>query len=69
MARGSEFVHEICELCAEVCLACATECEKHPQDHCQACAKACRHCADECNRMAGIAPTGRATRSSRTTAQ
>ena len=54
MARRSEFVHEVCRLCAEICEACARECEKHPYEHCKACARACRRCAEECNRMAGI---------------
>ena len=61
MARGSEFAHELCRLCAEICEACGRECGKHPQEHCQACAQACRRCATECNRMAGIgATTGQA---------
>ena len=33
MSRDGSFVHEICELCAETCSACAAECERHPYDH------------------------------------
>ncbi len=53
MARGSDFAHDLCRLCADVCTACAEECGKHDMDHCQACAAACRRCAEECRRMAG----------------
>lgn len=52
MARGSDFVQQICKVCAEVCLACADECGKHKHEHCRRCAEACRRCAEECNRMA-----------------
>lgn len=52
MARGSQFAKKICELCAEICTACAVECEKHPHfDHCKKCAEACRKCAEECSKM------------------
>jgi hypothetical protein len=51
MARGSARATEICRLCADICEACAAECQKHPADHCQRCAEACRSCAAECNKM------------------
>ena len=53
MARNSDFVSSIWRLCAEICDACASICEKYEHDHCQDCAKACRACADECATMAG----------------
>lgn len=59
MARGSEFSGPLCQLCAEVCEACADECSKHQMRHCQECAQACKRCADECRRMAGTAPSAR----------
>lgn len=52
MARNSEFINSICRLCAEICDACGSICEKYDHDHCQDCAKACRACADECATMA-----------------
>jgi len=52
MARDSEFVGELCGLCAYVCAACGEECGKHEHAHCRACAEACRRCADECRAMA-----------------
>lgn len=52
MARGSEFAHTMCQVCADVCEACAQECAQHPMDHCQECAKACRACAQACREMA-----------------
>lgn len=37
-----------CQLCADICNACAEECEKHEHDHCKRCAAMCRQCAEEC---------------------
>lgn len=56
MARADDhtidFVRKFCNLCAEICTACATECEKHTHmEHCQKCADACRKCAAECSIM------------------
>lgn len=54
MSLDGEHVREICRVCADICDACAQECEKHKQmDHCQRCAEACRICAAECRKMAG----------------
>ncbi len=45
----SRFTMQIVELCAEVCNACADECEKHlHMEHCKVCAEACRTCALAC---------------------
>jgi hypothetical protein len=52
MARGSERIATICQLCAEICDLCAVECAKHAHDHCRRCAEACRTCAAECRQMA-----------------
>jgi hypothetical protein len=52
MAGGSEFADKICRLCAEICTACAVECEKHAHmEHCKKCAEACRKCAAACSNM------------------
>ena len=48
MSMDSKFAHEACRLCADICNACAEECEKHTMDHCKKCAAACRYCAEEC---------------------
>ena len=54
IARGSEHAEHLLSECAEICMACAEECEKHAHmDHCRKCAEACRHCAEVC--QAGIA--------------
>ena len=53
MSRGSQFAHEFCRICAEICEACGAECRKHKMDHCQKCAQACEACAEECRHMAG----------------
>ena len=55
MARESEFVKQICKLCAAVCIDCAIECEKHAHmEHCKICAESCRICAKECLKMSVI---------------
>ncbi len=55
MASGSEFTIRICNLCIDVCYACAIECERHTQkDHCTLCAEACRKCAIECIKLSKI---------------
>jgi len=48
---GEYFVMRLCALCAEICDACADECEKHNMEYCTRCATACRECARECRRM------------------
>lgn len=53
MSRDSDFSRQLCNLCADICRACAQECEKHEMEHCQKCAEACRRCAQECNNMSG----------------
>ncbi|MXN79597.1 four-helix bundle copper-binding protein [Burkholderia sp. 4701] len=52
MARGSMQVNAICSNCANLCDACATECEQHQHPHCKECAQACRECAQACRTMA-----------------
>lgn len=51
MARDSEMVDVIWEICAQVCDTCAEECGQHANEHCKHCAEACRHCADECRML------------------
>ena len=52
MSMDSQFAKQFCNLCADVCDACAQECEHHDVDHCKQCALACRNCAEECRKMA-----------------
>lgn len=51
MSLGSDYSMQLCTICADVCDACATECQKHNMDHCQQCAEACRNCAAVCREM------------------
>ena len=52
MASNSEFVKEICSLCAEICISCANECEKQSHIYnCLECEAKCRMCAIECHKM------------------
>jgi hypothetical protein len=49
VARGSEHSNHLLKECAEICEACAEECEKHAHmQHCRKCAEVCRHCAEAC---------------------
>lgn len=42
----------MCQICADICNACAEECEKHEHEHCRKCAAICRECAEECANIA-----------------
>jgi len=52
MSMESEHANAICQLCTDICNACAEECNKHNMDHCRICAELCYHCAEECANMA-----------------
>ncbi len=52
MQLHSNHANAACQLCADICTACAEECEKHDHDHCRECAMQCRACAEECMSMA-----------------
>jgi hypothetical protein len=52
MSIDSEFSKQFCSLCADICDACAKECERYTDmDHCQKCAEVCRRCSQECRNM------------------
>ena len=51
MILGSGFASRLCQVCADMCLACAAECEKHQREHCRLCASACNACAKQCLSM------------------
>jgi hypothetical protein len=52
LSTGSENALLLCNPCAIICGACASECEEHSElDHCRRCAEACRRCAEECLEM------------------
>jgi hypothetical protein len=46
LARDSEHAHDLIQLCAKICEACADECTKHDMEHCRQCARACRACSE-----------------------
>ena len=53
MSLNSDHANAACQLCADICNACAEECGKHiKMEHCRQCAEICRQCAEECMRMA-----------------
>ena len=52
MLSGSHFQHSLCGICAEICEACAVDCEKiGDMDEC---VEVCRDCADTCRQMANV---------------
>ena len=53
MCRGSEYAKQMCNMCADMCEACAMECEKmgDKMEVCKQCADMCRKCAQECRSM------------------
>lgn len=52
VSRHSSRSSAILTMCANICDACADECEKHDMDHCRECAKRCRECAEACRAAA-----------------
>lgn len=53
MVRGSEFHSQFCGTCAQVCHACARDCERMSDDEMmKMCADVCRRCAESCQKMA-----------------
>lgn len=56
MLRGSDLHGHTCRVCAEVCTACAKDCERFSDDaQMMACAEMCRRCAASCQEMARMA--------------
>ena len=51
ISRGTPFLSELSQVCAAICEACSSECEKHPHEHCQTCAAACLKCAEACRKV------------------
>jgi hypothetical protein len=50
ISRGSEHADHVLNECADICEACASECEKHSKmEHCRKCAEICRTCAELCH--------------------
>ena len=59
LSLGSEFSHKLCQLCADICVACAEECEQHDaMTHCKECAEECRKCSEACLDMVEQMPQG-----------
>jgi hypothetical protein len=48
LEKGTQNADKYLKHCAEICTACAEECEKHHHGHCQKCAAECRKCAEMC---------------------
>lgn len=55
-------IRHLVETCAELCRACADECDRHASDHqqCHIAAEACRACEQSCEKVA-VAVTGAVT--------
>ncbi len=49
LTLGSAHARDVCIVCADYCMRCALECEKHMHiDYCRRCAEICRRCMEEC---------------------
>lgn len=57
MGRSSQHAAKFCGECAEICLACAEDCERLAGEDpmMKECAETCRTCAKACQQMAGAA--------------
>ena len=56
MLREPTFHAKTCDMCAEICKACATSCESMDDDQqMKQCAESCRQCVDSCQKMAAAA--------------
>ena len=52
LSRESFFQAQACQLCIDICEACAAECGEHRRmEHCRECAAACNKCAEACRAM------------------
>lgn len=51
MLRGSPRHQMTCGICAEICTACADDCERIGEM--EECVEVCRRCAESCREMAG----------------
>lgn len=49
-AANTALLRQMAETCAELCRACAAECDRHgmEHEHCRLCAEACRTCESAC---------------------
>ncbi len=54
MSIGGKFSKAHCKICADLCEACANECEMFKDNHCKKCAQICRECAAECRKMSNM---------------
>lgn len=55
LISGADFGTQSCELCFEVCLRTAEECDRFSDDHILAkCGEVCRRCAQFCRGMSGM---------------
>ena len=56
LSSGNKWIGALYQECAEICDACADECEKNAHlDHCKKCAETCRKCAEECRNILRMA--------------
>lgn len=58
MLRGSDYAKQLGALCAEICEACAKDCERFKDEEMKRCAETCRYCAASCREMAGMQQRG-----------
>ena len=55
MTRKSNFHHDTCGICAEICQACAKDCESMADDEMmKICGEICLRCAESCKKMSSM---------------
>lgn len=61
LSGNSQFAHQLCGVCADICEACAAECGKHKHSEImRRCAEACTRCAMACREVAKAGPIRKA---------
>lgn len=57
LSGNSRFAYQLCGVCADMCDACAAECEKYSDvETMRICAEACRRCGKTCREVAQSGP-------------
>jgi len=52
LSMNGENANLLCNVCADICFACAVECERNEElEHCKQCAEECRKCYEACKAM------------------
>lgn len=53
--RGSEFMNQVCSICADICGRCVESCEAFDDQAMKTCTQSCPDCSSSCREMVGTA--------------